>query len=216
MSGVKGGINHARLNNLHSQTDGTTINPVPLPALEDKTIIQIALGDHHHVALTSQGEVYTWGDGANGQLGLGDGAHNVETPRKVRFPGDNVKDGSQSFVFGITAGGWHTGALVLGDTQSEKSREAKRIEDEENSRSTDEEENVERGGIRGVPEGGGGIGNHQLGAPFFRVGFAGRGGAVPPRGGSQFRGMRWTRRGDAGGAGGFHQPQTEDDGDPGS
>lgn len=186
------------------------------------------------MALTSQGEVWTWGDGANGQLGLGDGRHNVETPRKVKFTGDDDEDeGTKSFVFGITAGGWHTGALVLGDPESEKARERRNAENEENARLTDEEENVERGGIPSVPEGAGseaasgngagggigigiGIGNHQLGAPFFRIGFAGRGAAVPPRGGNQLRGMRWTRRTGSGpdsgpGSDGFDQTRPEGD-----
>lgn len=144
----------------------------------------------------------------------------------MKFPGDDDDDENESFVFGITAGGWHTGALVLGDSLSEESRERRKAESEENARLTDEEENVERGGIRGVPEGTGseagssgggggmgiGIGNHQLGAPFFRAGFAGRGGAIPPRGaGGLFRGMRWTRRG-GDGSDGFNQPGAGGDG----
>lgn len=190
---------------------------MPLPAFDDRTVIQVALGDHHHAALTSEGQLYTWGEGSNGQLGLGDGAHNVETPRRVKFPGDTEDgQGDQSFVFGITAGGWHTGALVLGDAKLEKARERNKARTDEATRLDREEENVERGGIRGVPEGaGGGLGmsNHQLGAPFFRIGFAGRGGQIGNagvgRGQAQFRGMRWTRRGGGGGGGndGFHQPE---------
>lgn len=213
-----GSINHARLNNLHSQTDGTTIDPVPLPSLEDKTVIQIALGDHHHAALTSSGELWTWGEGSNGQLGLGDGSHNVEVPRRVTFPGDSTSPDNESkrkaFVFGITAGGWHTGALVLGDARREKAQQRERAQKEEAFKANEEEENVERGGIRALPEArnepgyGPGIGNHPLGAPFFRVGFAGRGSAAaqPGLGGQQatFRGMRWTRRGGAG-SDGFSQ-----------
>jgi SCF-associated factor 1 len=170
--------------------------------LAEKTIIQVALGDHHHAALTSQGEVYTWGEGSNGQLGLGDGRHTVPEPRKVIFAGDDPEN--QSFVFGITAGGWHTGALVLGSRASDKSREEVRVKDEKSKEKDREDENEERGGTRGIQDevqagtDGDGMGRIALGSPHFRIGFAGRGamsgmGRAAPTPG--LRGLRWNRGG---------------------
>lgn len=47
-------------------------------------IKQIAAGDVHSVALTSSGEVYTWGQGKLGQLGLGEAiSEPVFEPTKV-------------------------------------------------------------------------------------------------------------------------------------
>jgi len=161
--------------------------------LEGKTIIQIALGDHHHVALTSKGEVYTWGEGSNGQLGLGDGRSKALEPRKVKFEGDD--EANQTFIFGVTAGGWHTGALALGSRLSDKSREkAKDIVDNENEE-VREDENEERGGTRGLGDevqAGTGMGM-ALGQPDFRIGFAGRDVGLG-RGGMGLRGLRWNRR----------------------
>lgn len=100
--------------------------PDPLPTLQGKGVIQVAIGDYHSAALTDNGEMWTWGQGDAGQLGLGDvsmrfGGSGVEEPRKVEFPlGSSREDEpdeerKEAFVFAITAAGWHTGALVLGE-----------------------------------------------------------------------------------------------------
>jgi SCF-associated factor 1 len=185
--------------------------PVSLPALEGKSIIQVALGDHHHLALTSKGEVFSWGVGSHGQLGLGDGRHRVEEPTKVTFPGDDAEN--ETFVFGITAGGAHTGVLALGSKRSDKIREKSRVAKEDVSAKEREDDSEERGGTREMGEAEQGVmGGTTLGAPFFRVGFAGRGGQMGGagvglgRGGvsgqagegvqrSWFRGLRWNRGG---------------------
>lgn len=217
---VPGRINHAKLDNFSPMTtDGIPFRPIPLPALDGKSIIQVALGDHHHVALTSKGEVFTWGEGSNGQLGLGDGRHRVAEPRQVKFAGDD--EDNETFIFGITAGGWHTGALALGSTKTDKSREKSRAAQEEVSSEKREDESEERGGMREMTEdqqrqgqGQGIMGGTTLGAPFFRVGFAGRGGQVGGGGGrggapeqaqadegsqrTWFRGLRWNMGGGSG------------------
>ena len=41
-------------------------------ALADRVIVDVHCGESHTVALTKEGEVYTWGGGSLGQLGLGD------------------------------------------------------------------------------------------------------------------------------------------------
>jgi alpha-tubulin suppressor-like RCC1 family protein len=39
--------------------------------IEDSMVVQVAAGDYHSLALTALGELYSWGDGAKGQLGHG-------------------------------------------------------------------------------------------------------------------------------------------------
>jgi SCF-associated factor 1 len=115
--------------------------------------------------------MWTWGQGNHGELGLGgnkDRSAGPGEPEKVVFG-----KGKENFVFGITAGGWHTGALVLGST--------KRDDDDQE----EEEEDIEEAGNQGgMPGGFPQQGNHPaLGGPMFRIGFAGRGirGTLPVR-----------------------------------
>ena len=46
--------------------------PTLLKALEGKVILKIVCGEYHSAALSSSGDVWTWGDGAEGQLGHDD------------------------------------------------------------------------------------------------------------------------------------------------
>ncbi|VDB94260.1 unnamed protein product [Peniophora sp. CBMAI 1063] len=111
-----------------------------MPALQDRGVINVLLGDYHNAALTSDGKLFTWGSYSNGALGLGDpreltpgtpgGYANeaqrhhqaeargwiaepppVREPTEVRF--DYNGDNGKKFVFAATAAGWHTGALVM-------------------------------------------------------------------------------------------------------
>ncbi|GFY75775.1 RCC1 and BTB domain-containing protein 1 [Trichonephila inaurata madagascariensis] len=47
-----------------------------------RKVIEVACGSHHSIALTSDGEVYSWGQNNCGQVGLGT-TTNQPTPRKV-------------------------------------------------------------------------------------------------------------------------------------
>ena len=115
--------------------------PQVLPSLQNKSVIQILLGDYHSGALTSTGKLFTWGQYSHGALGLGDPKDiepggpggfatpqlrqlaidqrrgrvpNVEEPTEVMF--DHVsKEGKkrERFCFGAAAAGWHMGALVI-------------------------------------------------------------------------------------------------------
>jgi len=114
-------------------------SPKILPALQNKSIISVVLGDYHNVALTSSGEVMTWGAYSAGASGLGDpiilapgtpGGFEteqarstaeeersgeppaVEIPCKVRFD-HGLRKPKDRFCFAIAAAGWHTGALVM-------------------------------------------------------------------------------------------------------
>lgn len=52
-------------------TEEEELVPRQVMALEQVNIIAVAAGKAHTAALTSQGEVWTWGDGSDGQLGHG-------------------------------------------------------------------------------------------------------------------------------------------------
>jgi len=51
-------------------------------ALAGKTVVDVACGSHHSVCLTSEGEIYAWGQNNCGQIGSGT-TTNQSTPRKV-------------------------------------------------------------------------------------------------------------------------------------
>ena len=78
----------------------------------DERVVMLAAGCAHTVALTEQGNVYTWGNGTSGQLGHGSNRCESEPQQvdpgrlKGRFKGEKV-------VF-VVAGGMHTAAVTAG------------------------------------------------------------------------------------------------------
>jgi alpha-tubulin suppressor-like RCC1 family protein len=50
--------------------------------IEEATVVQVAAGTYHSMALTATGGLYSWGKGTNGQLGHGD-TENLAVPRAV-------------------------------------------------------------------------------------------------------------------------------------
>ena len=56
--------------------------PVQVKALKGEHVIELGCGDKHSAALTSGGDVFTWGDGSLGQLGQGD-FRKQHTPHRV-------------------------------------------------------------------------------------------------------------------------------------
>lgn len=89
-------------------TGGNFPNPVRLNLtggeLDGKTIIGMTGGDHHTVAVTSEGRLYAWGANDNGQLGTGN-----NTPSNV--PVAVANPGGKQFVY-VEAGVFHTLALT--------------------------------------------------------------------------------------------------------
>eukprot|EP00301_Raphidiophrys_heterophryoidea_P004922 c12104_g2_i4.p1 GENE.c12104_g2_i4~~c12104_g2_i4.p1 ORF type:complete len:603 (-),score=121.44 c12104_g2_i4:21-1829(-) len=49
--------------------------PKQIGVLHDKDVIQLCVGKRHAIAVTNEGEVYTWGHGGSGQLGHGGTAY---------------------------------------------------------------------------------------------------------------------------------------------
>ncbi|XP_029622144.1 probable E3 ubiquitin-protein ligase HERC6 isoform X1 [Salmo trutta] len=80
--------------------------PVPIPSPLPITVIQVACGNSHSLALTKGGQVFSWGLNSHGQLGLGKGVPLQPTPALVRsLTGVPVTQ--------VAAGGTHTLALTL-------------------------------------------------------------------------------------------------------
>ena len=85
--------------------------------------ISLSTGDYHTVALTANGQIYTWGLESEmcGCLGLGTPSHIVEERQAGQFENArSIKVGKPTRVsigcdytcVAITAGGWQTGALI--------------------------------------------------------------------------------------------------------
>ena len=83
----------------HGSTEASS-EPQLVKALQGRSIAQVCCGETHCLALSASGDVYTWGQGVDGQLGLGEGSVAL-VPRYVRaLHGSPVKM--------IAAGGAHS------------------------------------------------------------------------------------------------------------
>jgi len=58
-------------------------------ALENEEVTQVECGFYHTVALTSKGEVFSWGEGKHGALGHGDWEE-IDLPKKIEGLSDIV------------------------------------------------------------------------------------------------------------------------------
>ncbi|KAH9941979.1 RCC1/BLIP-II [Amylocystis lapponica] len=176
-------------------------HPTILPALQNRGVIAVVLGDYHYGALTADGRLLTWGAFSHGALGLGDPARisvgnpggfadqrlwdaaqrgSYLTPPEVRVPAEVPSGGRKRFCFAAAAAGWHMGALVI-DLERDGEEEA---EAEDMPGAFPEQPDVPPmphapGVVPMLPFGNG------RGLFPFRVGFAGRGrgiGGGPPGG----------------------------------
>ncbi|XP_026032646.1 probable E3 ubiquitin-protein ligase HERC4 [Astatotilapia calliptera] len=101
--------------------------PRPLEAFSNKQVSQVACGSQHSVALTKDGQLYTWGQDCRGQLGLGTRKSVCRSPQHVpslsAIPLIQVAaGGDQSFALSVSGGvfSWgrnDCGQLGLGDTK---------------------------------------------------------------------------------------------------
>lgn len=78
--------------------------PTLVQALSGENIVEIACGDKHSVALTAGGDVFTWGEGALGQLGLG-----AKLQRHLRP--SRIPELLTQRIVSISAGSSHTGCV---------------------------------------------------------------------------------------------------------
>ena len=76
----------------------------PLIRPNHTTWTQIDSGDHHIAAVSSNGEVFTWGRCDSGELGHDDN-EGRSVPTKVEIPGGE-------FVVRVSCGGKHTAAVT--------------------------------------------------------------------------------------------------------
>ncbi|XP_059190452.1 probable E3 ubiquitin-protein ligase HERC3 [Centropristis striata] len=96
----------------------------PLEALSQIAVCQVACGSQHSVALTKDGQVYTWGQDSRGQLGLGKRKPGTNSPQHLRclsaIPLVQIAaGGEQSLALSVSGGvfSWgrnHCGQLGLG------------------------------------------------------------------------------------------------------
>lgn len=77
--------------------------PFSVTFTERITIKYVSAGSRHSIALSGNGEVFTWGWGVQGQLGLGDFI-SVSTPTKIN-------PFSPTSIIFISAGGMHSGCI---------------------------------------------------------------------------------------------------------
>lgn len=68
----------------HDSDLQTYTTPRMVKTIATKTVIQIASGQFHSLALTNSGELFSWGANGYGQLGLGTTSEKVVTPTLVK------------------------------------------------------------------------------------------------------------------------------------
>ena len=66
--------------------------------------VQVACGPYHTASVSSNGDLFTWGDGKYGVLGHGD-VKRRDTPKKVKIPGGET-------VVKVACGRRHTAAVT--------------------------------------------------------------------------------------------------------
>ncbi|KAM5338406.1 putative E3 ubiquitin-protein ligase HERC6 isoform 2-T2 [Glossophaga mutica] len=83
--------------------------PKKIKTLTGKKIIQVSCGDYHSLALSEDGQVFSWGKNSHGQLGLGKEFPSQASPQRVRsLEGIPLAQ--------VAAGGAHSFALSLSGT----------------------------------------------------------------------------------------------------
>lgn len=85
-------------------TSSDVFTPQPVKVLQGLKIKQIACGDSHCLAVTTNGEVHSWGRNQNGQLGLGSTEDSLIPVKIEAFKGIPIKM--------IAAGAEHTAAVT--------------------------------------------------------------------------------------------------------
>ena len=84
--------------------DENIADPTKLNAPHDTAWIQIVCGKYHTAAVSSNGDLYTWGSGRKGRLGHGNKTDR-HAPTKVKIPGGEA-------VVKVACGHQHTAAVT--------------------------------------------------------------------------------------------------------
>lgn len=91
--------------------------PVPIEALANEDIVQVAAGFSHSLALTADGRIFVWGRNDTGQLGLEDSFFDIysmeEIPRQL--PTTSFQGGGKSSKVVRIAAGKNRSAAVTED-----------------------------------------------------------------------------------------------------
>lgn len=82
------------------------LSPQPIKELKDIRFSKVAAGNNHILALDNRGDVWSWGEGACGQLGHGFIDNELYPKRVERLVGCRTED--------IAAGGAHSAAVTKG------------------------------------------------------------------------------------------------------
>lgn len=65
--------------------------PTIIDALEGMNIVEAACGKNHSLVITETGHVYTWGENAKGQLGVGSQGDPKLSPMKIAYSGPGIR-----------------------------------------------------------------------------------------------------------------------------
>ncbi|OQR95198.1 hypothetical protein THRCLA_07992, partial [Thraustotheca clavata] len=86
--------------------------PRYVEAFRDKPRVKdVACGLGHTIVLVQSGEVYSWGNGGNGRLGLGDTSDQI-APSKVKFPDELDKRNEPFIITTVYCGASHSLAIT--------------------------------------------------------------------------------------------------------
>jgi len=77
-------------------------------ALADQHIVHVACGESHSLALSDRGQLFSWGAGSDGQLGLMTTEDSVAVPRLIQKL-------NQQTILQVSCGNWHCLALAAGN-----------------------------------------------------------------------------------------------------
>lgn len=106
--------------------DGSTLNtnvPNKINSLSGLNIVKVSTSGYHCLALTGNGDVYSWGTNGNGQLGLGDREYKLVPTIVQNLPSsiDIAAAGFSSYAVDMTGSVWSWGnnnSCKLGFTYS--------------------------------------------------------------------------------------------------
>ncbi|KAH9258109.1 hypothetical protein BASA81_003672 [Batrachochytrium salamandrivorans] len=99
---------------------GTRVNEVEfvrvLGKLKDQPVKAIACGSAHNLAISSSGELYSWGSNVLGQLGLSAGVADQLSPARVRLESSGDGDEEEELALQVCCGSYHS--VVLGERRT--------------------------------------------------------------------------------------------------